>query len=578
VQIGTINERHFPEPASSRSWSWSCPAGEELWTCAAFLQAATAGNLFVLQASLDSRMDVNIVGDDGSSALHCAARAGQSPAVRYLLEHGAYCEAKNHSYRSPLQESFLSGDLETVCLLLDSGAQLHDSAMTQHCLGQCGSIEILELCLKKPGISVTPDMLYGILSFASRAGKISVVSGLLSLSNSDVNHPDRTIDKQLRKTTSGTLMDLPHASFSWYCDKKRRRGFTPLHHAAAEGHLDIVQLLVGQGFDVHKDVQTLTPLRLAARGGHKSVVTFLLNQKAIEVERNKRYGLTSLHLAAKHGKVEVVRLLLSHIDFDVGRNNTYNDTTLHLAAGSGHLEVVTLLLKHPRNNSCSSNFHQLSPLQMAALRGYWDVAKVLMDHEEIQKPREGPVQVQHKSETHSVIMKRLLKHPDFRNVNLCQGWRQRRGQCEGLLHAAIRNESYECIEILLHHEEIDVNIAPDPNPPLIVAAALGRIDAAKLLLQHKDIDINKQDYQARTALQIAREKEHDDIVDLLLAHGAKDIDTVSLTSGDNPVIADNSTTVQPQLEQPIHHDFDEQSYSSLDEYMKDALDDDEEEM
>jgi len=56
---------------------------------------------------------------------------------------------------------------------------------------------------------------------------------------------------------------------------------TPLHWAANNGHLSVVEYLVNQKADINaKNNVDWTPIHYAARDGHLSVVEYLVNQKA----------------------------------------------------------------------------------------------------------------------------------------------------------------------------------------------------------------------------------------------------------------------------------------------------------
>jgi len=56
---------------------------------------------------------------------------------------------------------------------------------------------------------------------------------------------------------------------------------TPLHFAAQNGHLCVVEYLVNQKADINeRNKYDWTPLHFAAQNGHLSVVEYLVNQKA----------------------------------------------------------------------------------------------------------------------------------------------------------------------------------------------------------------------------------------------------------------------------------------------------------
>ncbi|XP_034394091.1 ankyrin repeat and SAM domain-containing protein 1A-like isoform X3 [Cyclopterus lumpus] len=178
-------------------------------------------------------------------------------------------------------------------------------------------------------------------------------------------------------------------------------GYSPLHHAALNGHSEVVEaLLRNEALTNIADNKGCYPLHLAAWKGDEHIVKLLIHQgpshprlneqSSVDHKEFKRCGPfdpyinaknndneTPLHCAAQYGHTLVVRLLLEELTDPTMRNNKF-ETPLDLAALYGRLEVVKLLLSaHPNLLSCNTKKH--TPLHLASRNGHLSVVEVLLD-------------------------------------------------------------------------------------------------------------------------------------------------------------------------------------------------------
>ena len=114
---------------------------------------------------------------------------------------------------------------------------------------------------------------------------------------------------------------------------------TPLHAAAAQGHLPMVQFLHAlAGPDVNKaDSTGDTPLLSAIWLGYVEVVQFLIGCRA-DADLADKSGNAPLHAAATQGDVAIVQCLLE-ARADPDCSNDEGDTPLFTAVWSDHLEA-----------------------------------------------------------------------------------------------------------------------------------------------------------------------------------------------------------------------------------------------
>ncbi|XP_011069845.1 probable E3 ubiquitin-protein ligase XBOS32 [Sesamum indicum] len=149
---------------------------------------------------------------------------------------------------------------------------------------------------------------------------------------------------------------------------------SPLHYSAAQGHHEIVSLLLESGVDINlRNYRGQTALMQACQYGHWEVVQTLILFRANIHRADYLNGGTALHLAALNGHSRCIRLLLADYipsipnfcsilrkksktnesvsEFDEGalyevinRPADGGVSALHMAALNGHAETLHLLL------------------------------------------------------------------------------------------------------------------------------------------------------------------------------------------------------------------------------------------
>ena len=168
---------------------------------------------------------------------------------------------------------------------------------------------------------------------------------------------ERVHNRQIRSVSTSLLHVAAHCGLfstvealsirqptdsSW--DHKDYRGRTPLHHAAAQGHTDIVRLLLDQGASVDvEDIQKVAPLQDASRKGHTSVVTALLAEGANAATKDAT-GRTAIHHAARAGDIKAVKMLVAG-GTRLDGLDIHGHSVLTLAAASGNEELTEFLLR-----------------------------------------------------------------------------------------------------------------------------------------------------------------------------------------------------------------------------------------
>jgi ankyrin repeat protein len=132
-----------------------------------------------------------------------------------------------------------------------------------------------------------------------------------------------------------------------------RKGYTPLHAAAQEGHLDICELIVKYASDKNPiKNDRITPLHIASYKGHLEICKLLIHDAADKSPQDGQ-GMTPLHFAAEYGNLEVCKFLMEKSEKNPRDN--FGDTPLGLAKKNMHFKTACFITKYLANQRFQAN-------------------------------------------------------------------------------------------------------------------------------------------------------------------------------------------------------------------------------
>ena len=473
--------------------------------------AAARGDAAAVRLLLLQKADVNAPQADGATAIQWAAYRDDGEMADLLIAAGANVRAANREGATALSLAALNGSALLIEKLLRAGADANE---------------------KRPH-GETP------LMFASRNGNVNAIRALL----------DHGADVNARETLRGT---------------------TALMWAAEQSHAAAVKLLIEHGAqigvasnpDTKGGTAYLAPpiqsrLRSAqgggglrqrggagargARGSGDPADEFVAAADAAAAEaafgrrRNTDGGgLTPLVLAAREGDLDTVKVLVE-AGADVNQVTRYGWSPLLTATQNRNYQIGKYLLAHGADPNRANN-------------GGWTPLYLATDNRNIEG---GDYPVRAPDMDHLEFIQLLLDHGANVNARVC-GAQSTPQQCKGdstetrtiftmqwlyedgatPFWRAAQSGDVTLMKLLLAHGA-DPKIATAHNvTPLAVASGIGwvegitfewseaeNVEAVKLCLD-AGIDPNAADDEGRTALHGAAHKGRNEVVKLLVAHGA----------------------------------------------------------
>ena len=332
-----------------------------------FMKADTleAGNQ--LQASKQAEVRNAIVAVDGvvgASALHIMAKKGKAELLEAMVKILLADDSPGDESKDP---SLRNKSVDMLDVVDKKGrTPLHWAAFY-------GQTECLSVLLRykvnpfaKDADGKTPFFL------ASLQGHVKCLDRLL-FKDSLMGSLSSSSSSSLFPTASSSLSSSSSGMFGHPLWARDNEGRLPLHAAAYNGHLAVIEVLLDSESSFSskqivasaKDDRQQTLLHKAAAGGQRNCTRRLIEEYGAEVNPQDVDGWTPLMLAACRGPVGVVHLLLergARLDLT---DTQWKRTALHWAVVSGCIDCAILLLQKGQPDvACWPDGDGLAPLDL----------------------------------------------------------------------------------------------------------------------------------------------------------------------------------------------------------------------
>ncbi|XP_015672649.1 transient receptor potential cation channel subfamily A member 1 [Protobothrops mucrosquamatus] len=317
--------------------------------------------------------------------------------------------------------------------------------------------------------------------------------------------------------------------------KKNRRGLkkldrmnaTPLHHAAGNGQLELMQMIMDgsspQALNV-TDVSGNTPLHWATKKQQTESIKLLLSKGADPNILNVNL-IAPLHWALHYLLDDLVKIFLECNNTNINLEGEGGNTPILLACYKDNPDALKLLIEKG-GDICKVNNMGCMPVHAAAFSGSKLCLEMIIKRGEqlgySPKNHINFINNEKSSPLHLAVQSRDVEMIKMciefgAQIDLKQG-----DNCTALHFAAIQGAT-EIIELLMSAytgEECLINAYDGNKETLLHRAALFDHDEMTEYLISKGANIDSVDIEGRTPLLLATSRASWKIVNLLIAKGA----------------------------------------------------------
>ena len=491
----------------------------------------------IIQNLLDHGSDPRRIGKYGSSALGCAAAAGNNDLVRLLHRKGAEPNARiNDHSDTPLMLAVKNGRVSTVPLLLQHGADLNQVRIVAP--GKYESAldlaharknpEVINM-LKSAGAKLAADLPKPIAPMAPTTGPSNATTHKLT--------PKEGLQLELKVNSSFGKIERVKELLR----KGAKADSGALNSAARSGKEDVIRLLVQHGADPNAPDPFFkrTPLMETVTFGYLGAAEALLELGAKpDAIGDLASGELPLVNAIIWKRPAIVEVLLKkgadpNVKLTTASLGNDGDSLLIQAVRRRNSELVSLLTKYRANSNYQDRYGRTA-LHHAVSMGDENIVRILLESgARMDIPdKEGntplALVVGRKNENLlALFLKDRTPTADRRT--------SQRAITPAVLKTAIMSGNAVVVRELLRHGA-DPNVRdPITGHPLLLAlqtASTQSSEIARLLVEH-GADPNLVQADGSSALFLSIERSYDDLAMVLLRKGADPL--LTNDNGESPL-------------------------------------------
>lgn len=457
------------------------------------------------------------------------------------------------------------GNLEEVTRLAKDHPQLlsysnDDGTTPLHVAAREGQQAVVD-ALVQAGIDINVKNKHGEtpLHVAAEHGKENVVEGLLA-SKAKVDARDINGHTPFHHAASSGQKRISDALIAAGADINARdkQGRTMLHNSVAEDNPELIKDLLEQGANVHIiDHNNMTPEQLATTEEFSLTEDISYageKDHLVAALKDYREAGDALVAAATKGDEGAVKKMLKEAPYLVNYKNFNDDTPLHGAASKGHKEVAELLVAKGANLAIA-NDQGKTAMDVAYGKangwlkeqlGYRDGGREVGDTLADMTPHKLD-QIQGKvAERQEAIhrLERLGKRVMAKRDNARAG--------RALMDAAANGEVDKVNEILEKRPNLVYGQNVEGNTALHVAAENGHTEMLKLLVE-KGARLNATNAMGHTALEAAEHAHENSYAKYWNDYGGVDTPTpaIEFLEGEQQKLDALVKGLTPQKDAPL---------------------------